>query len=109
MNKLTQFFSNLKTWLVILGTGTIAVLAYVLNLKNKELEANKSKIDLLQDQKEADALESQINQRLAEEQLNEKGRQGLQQSLDLLNQKRDSLKDPRTTDKDKEEYWNGKK
>lgn len=106
LDKVKSFFSSGWEWVVLAIGGTIAVLLYLLNLKNKELEAAQAKIALAQTQKDADLIEVDIKQRLATEQLADKDRAALQQSLDLLQQKRQSLTDTRTTDQDKADYWN---
>ncbi len=107
MDKIKAFFSGIWFYLVLIVGGAVAVLLYMLNLKNKELEAAQAKIALAQTQKDADLIEVDIKQRLANEQLADKDRAALQQSLDLLNQKRQSLSDTRTNDDQaKADYWN---
>ena len=107
MDKIKEFFAGIWFYVILIVGGAIAILLYMLNLKNKELESAQAKIALAQTQKDADLIESDIKQRLATEQLADKDRAALQQSLDLLNQKRQSLTDTRTnSDQDKADHWN---
>lgn len=105
MNKIKDILSNIWAYIVLIGGGAIAILLYILNVRNKELEAAQAKIAVANTQKDAELIEADINQRLANEDLADKDRAALQKSLDLLNQKRQTLSDPRTTDQAKEDYW----
>ena len=109
MDKIKEGLASLWAY-IVLGLGAIlAIVLYILNLKNKELEAAKAKIALVQTQKQADAIETEIKQQMAEKDLNQKQMDGLQQSLDLLEQKRQTLKqEGDLTDKQVEDFWNKK-
>jgi hypothetical protein len=109
MNKIKLFLKNIWTYLILSGTVIIGILLWLLNIKNKELEAAKAQIQLVQTQKDADLIETDINKRLAEEQLSNTQRAGLQQSLKLLEEKRNTLTDPRTTNQAKADYWDNQK
>jgi len=109
LDKVKNFFTQFWGYLVLILGGAVAILLYALNVKNKELEAAQTRIALAGTQKDADLIEADIKQRLANEQLAEKDRAALQQSLDLLEKKRQTLTDPRTTDTDKADYWNNQK
>ena len=107
LDNIKTFFEGIWFYIVFVVGAVIAILLYALNLKNKELESAQAKIALVQTQKDADLIESDVKQRLANEQLADKDRAALQQSLDLLNQKRQSLTDTRTnSDQDKADHWN---
>lgn len=107
--QIKAFFVKFWEYLAFALAAAVAILLYALNLRNKELEAAQDRIALAKTQKDADLIEADLKQRLAQEDLAQKDRDALQQSLDLLNQKRQSLSDPRTTDDQKADYWNNQK
>ena len=109
MEKIKQAFSSVWGYVVLIGGGAIALLLYFLNLKNKELDAAKAKIALVNTQKEADAIEASIKQDMAQKELNKKDLEGLQKALDILEEKRQSIpKEGTLTDSQVEDYWNKK-
>jgi hypothetical protein len=109
MEKIKQGLSSIWGYIVLVVGASIAILLYVLNLKNKELDAAKAKIALVNTQKEADALEASIKQDMAQRDLNQKDLQSLQKALDILEEKRQSiLKEGNLTDSQVEDYWNKK-
>ena len=109
MEKIKQSFSSVWGYVVLIGGGAIALLLYFLNLKNKELDAAKAKIALVNTQKEADAIEASIKQDMAQKELNKKDLEGLQKALDILEEKRQSIpKEGNLTDSQVEDYWNKK-
>ena len=109
MNKIKEGLASLWGYLVLIGGAVVAILLYVLNLKNKELDAAKAKIALANTQKEADAIEAEIRQKMAEKELTKRDQEALQKSLDLLAEKRQNLKEEgNLTDSQVEDYWNKK-
>lgn len=107
--KIKEFFTSLKGYIWVIGGAVIGVLAYLLNRKNEELEANKAKIALIKTQKEADAIESEIKSKLADKALTEKEIQTVNDSLKLVEEKRTTLtKEGAFTDSQIEDYWNKK-
>ena len=101
--------SGIWQYLVLILGAILGIVLYVLNLKNKELDAAKAKIALANTQKEADALESEIKTKITEQDLNKKELEGLQKALDLLDKKRESIKDEGNIKDEKvEDYWNKK-
>lgn len=109
MNKLKEGLASVWGYIVLIGGAVVGILLYVLNLRNKELEAAKAKIALAKTQKEADALESEIQAKLKEKELNKKEVEGLNKALDLIAEKRQSLKkEGDLTDSQVEDYWNKK-
>lgn len=106
MNKIKEFFANIWGYIVLIGGGIIAILLYMLNLKNKKLEAAKAEIALATTQKDADVIEAQIKEKMAQRADNKKEMAVLEKSLDLLEQRRQNLKDERKNDQEKEDYWN---
>lgn len=109
MNKIKEGLSSIWGYIVLIGGGAVAVLLYFLNLKNKELDAAKAKIALVNTQKEADAIEASIKQDMAQRDLNKKDLDGLTKALDILEQKRQSIpNEGNLTDSQVEDYWNKK-
>ncbi len=109
MNKLKEGLASVWGYIVLIGGAVVGILLYVLNLRNKELEAAKAKIALAKTQKEADALESEIQAKLKEKELNKKEVEGLNKALDLIAEKRQNLKNEGDlTDSQVEDYWNKK-
>ena len=107
--KIKTFFSNIWLKLTVFLGLVVAVLLWVLNIRDKELAAAREKINLLQTQKEADLLETDINSKLNEIKMDQVTRKGYQKVLEHLQKKRESLRDRRTTDQAKADYWNNKK
>jgi len=109
MSKIKMVLSGIWQYLVLILGAILGIVLYVLNLKNKELDAAKAKIALANTQKEADALESEIKTKITEQDLNKKELEGLQKALDLLDKKRESIKDEGNIKDEKvEDYWNKK-
>lgn len=110
MNKLKEGLASVWGYIVLIGGAAIGILLYVLNLKSKQLDAAKAKIALANTQKEADAIEAEINKRLAEKELTKREQEDLNKALDLLAEKRQSIKqEGNLTDSQVEDYWSGKK
>ena len=110
MNKLKEGLASVWGYIVLIGGAAIGILLYVLNLKSKQLDAAKAKIALANTQKEADAIEAEINKRLAEKELTKREQEDLNKALDLLAKKRQSIKqEGNFTDSQVEDYWSGKK
>lgn len=105
MNKIKEFLRDIWGWVILVGGIVIAVLTFFVNKKNEEIEALKTKISIAKTQKDADLLEVQIKEKLNRLVDSDKEKQELQKTLDLLEQKRHSLKDDRT-EQEKLEYWN---
>lgn len=109
MNKLKEGLASVWGYIVLIGGAAIGILLYVLNLKSKQLDAAKAKIALANTQKEADAIEAEINKKLAEKELTKREQEDLNKALDLLAEKRQSIKqEGNLTDSQVEDYWNKK-
>lgn len=109
MNKIKQSLANVWGYIVLIGAAAVGILLYALNLKSKELDAARAKIDLAKTQKEADAIEAEIRQKMSEKELTKQESADLQKSLDLLSQKRQSLKEEgNLSDSQVENYWDKK-
>lgn len=110
MNKLKEGLASVWGYIVLICGAAIGILLYILNLKSKQLDAAKAKIALANTQKEADAIEAEINKRLAEKELTKREQEDLNKALDLLAEKRQSIKqEGNLTDSQVEDYWSGKK
>jgi hypothetical protein len=109
MNKLKEGLASVWGYITLIVGAAIGALFYILNLKSKELGAAKAKIALANTQKEADVIEAEINQKLAEKELTKREQEDLNKALDLLTEKRQNLKqEGNFTDSQVEDYWNKK-
>jgi len=109
MDKIKEGLASVWGYVVLIGGAVLGIVLYILNLKSKELEAAKAKIALATTQKQADALESEIKQKMAEKEVTKKESADLQKALDLLAQKRQDIKqEGNLTDSQAEDYWNKK-
>ena len=110
LQKIKNFFTGLSGIIVVILTGAIAVLAYVLSNKRKETNALKAKIDLVETQKQADILEVEIKQRMANKEALAQEVVELNKGLEVLDQKRKTLADGEAnkTDKEVEDFWSKK-
>ncbi len=109
MTKLKEALAGIWYYIVLIVGGAVAILLYVLNLKNKELDAAKAKISLATTQKQADALEAEIKMKQQSQDLNKKELAALDKALDLLTEKRKNIKsEGDLKDSQVEDYWNKK-
>jgi len=86
----------------------IGLLLYFLQLKNKQVNALKARIDLLATEKEADLLEVEIKKSLENKNLLAKEIQELNKSLEIVAAKREQIKaDAKNLNPNQiEDYWN---
>ena len=91
MKKLKEALAGVWYYIVLILGAILGIVLYVLNLKNKELDAAKAKINLASTQKEADAIEAEINKKKDQQDLNNKQLASLDKALDLLAEKRKSI------------------
>lgn len=109
MKKLKEAIAGIWYYIVLVLGAIIGVILYILNLKNKELDAAKAKIALVDTQKQADAIESEIKGKMEQQNLNKKEMAGLEKALDLLTEKRKNIKkEGNLNDEAVEDYWNKK-
>ena len=85
-------------------TVVVGALLYYISLKNKEIAGLKAASDLVSTQKQADQLQSQINQKLQQNGLLQQQINGYNQVLKQLEEKRKNL--PEGDAKDVVNYWN---
>ncbi len=105
--KIKEFFSSLYGIIMLVLTGGIAILIYVLSNRRKEVNALKGQIDLVKTQKEADLIEAQIKERMDRKEVLAKEVLELQNGLLDLEAKR---KEIASTEKNKnpddiEDFW----
>jgi hypothetical protein len=105
MDKIKEFFKNIYGYAIVVFGIIIAILAWFINTKNKEIEAMEAKIALAKTQKEADLIEVEIKERMDKLEDSNKEKLELQKTLDILEQKRQNLKDDRT-EQEKSDTWN---
>lgn len=107
MEKIKSFFSSVVGIIVVILTGAVAILAYILSNKRKEVNALKAQADLASTQKEADLVEVQIKERMQSKDALTKEVTELQKGLDTLEEKRKQIAE---TEKNKnpdqvEDFW----
>ena len=110
MEKIKNFFTGLGGIIVVVLGGAVAVLAYLLSNKRKETNALKAKIDLVETQKQADILEVEIKQRMANKEALAHEIVQLNEGLGKLDEKRKTLATDgaKKTDKEIEDFWSKK-
>lgn len=107
MEKIKSFFSSIIGIVMLVLSGAVAVLAYVLSNKRKEVNALKAKIDLAETQKEADLIEVEIKQRMANKDSLTHEVKDLQKGLDALEEKRKQIAsdEKNKSSNDVEDFW----
>lgn len=95
-------------WIVAIVGGIIGFLLYYLSLKNKEINKLKSKVDLVDTQKQADLLELDIKEAQNAKKRLQKENQEFEKIYQSLDDKRNQIQKDLTsmTDKEIEDYWN---
>lgn len=108
--KIKNFFTGLGGVIVVVLTGAVAILAYMLSNKRKETNALKAKVDLVETQKQADILEVEIKQRMNNKDALSHEVADLKTALTDLQVKRDNLStgEDNKTDKEVEDFWSKK-
>lgn len=102
-----NFFSAIGGYIVLALGAIVGILVYAFIRKNEQLQSAQAKLALANTQKEVDLIEVEIKQKMAQRDVTKKELQGLQQSLDLIAEKRKNLSDTKT-DSQIEDYWNKK-
>lgn len=107
MEKIKSFFSSIIGVIMLVLTGAVAILAYVLSNKRKEVNALKAKIDLAETQKEADLIEVEIKQRMTNKDNLSQEVKELQKGLDALEEKRKQIasEEKNKNSNDVEDFW----
>lgn len=107
IQKIKNFFSGLTGIIMLLLTGTVGVLAYILSNKRKQINALSAKIDLVETQKQADLIEVEIKERMANKDALSHEIKDLKTALDDLDAKREQLaaKEQNKTDLEIEDFW----
>ena len=99
---------NLWAWIVSTVGGVIGILVYFITLKNKEINKLKAKTELVNTEKEADLLETEIKEARVEKQRLSKEDVEIDKVLDALDERRKQISaDVKVmTDEEIEKYWN---
>lgn len=110
IEKIKNFFTGLGGLIIVVLSGAVAVLVYLLSNKRKETNALKAKIDLVETQKQADLIEVEIKDRMANKDALAHEIVQLNNHLESLDQKRKVIAENETnkSDKDVEDFWNKK-
>jgi len=110
VDKIKQFFSSAWANIVWILGGIIAILLYIMNLKDKKNNELQAKIDLAGTQKEADLIEVDIKNRLQQADLSQKEINNLNDNLAQLEEKRKQIENNNksVSSKDAEDYWDNK-
>lgn len=102
-----SFFSAIGGYIVLALGAVVGVLLYAFIRKSEQLQSAQAKLALANTQKEVDLIEVEIKQKMADRATTAKELKDLQQSLDLIAEKRKNLTDTKT-DVEIEDYWNKK-
>ena len=102
-----NFFSAIGGYIILALGAVVGILLYAFIRKNEQLQSAQAKLALANTQKEVDLIEVEIKQKMADRATTAKELQGLQQSLDLIAEKRKNLTDNKS-ESEIEEYWNKK-
>ena len=102
-----NFFSAIGGYIVLALGAVIGILVYAFVRKNEQLQSAQAKLALANTQKEVDLIEVEIKQKMANREATAKELASLQQSLDLVAEKRKNLTDTKS-ESEVEDYWNKK-
>lgn len=106
MNAIKQWFSDMWARVLVLGVALVAILAWVIDLMSKKNNALQAQVQDLKDQKQADVLESQINEKLSDANLKQKEVDNNQAALAQLEEKRKGLPQQQNLSAQQvEQYW----
>lgn len=107
LQKVKDFFNTISGTVIAVLTLIIGILIYFLSARKKEVNSLKAQIALVETQKQADLLETEIKQRMhSKECLAEEVKQ-LEIGLQMLEEKRKQLANASTNKDpiDVEEFW----
>lgn len=102
-----SFFSAIGGYIVLALTAVVGILVYAFIRKSEQLNSAKAKLELASTQKEVDLIEAEIKQKQQDRSQTKQELDALNKALDLVAEKRKSIKDT-ATDQEVEEYWNKK-
>lgn len=108
MQKVKDFFTGIYGKVVLVLGAVVGFLLYYLTLKNKEVNAAKARIALLDTEKQADILETEINGMKEGRKVTKKEIAEIDKVLVELHNKREFLRESakKLNDRDIEEFWN---
>lgn len=104
MNKIKAFW----VWLVAIVGAVIGFLIYYLTLKNKEVNALKARVSLVETEKEADAVEADIKELKNSKKRLKKEEVEIDKVIEEVKEKRKQIKQEveQMTPKELADYWN---
>lgn len=99
-----NFFSAIGGYILLALGAIVGVLIYTLSRRSEQLASAKAKLDLADTHKEVDLIEAEIKQKQQQRDLGKVEQKALDQALDLLAKKRQSITEAKT-DQEIEQYW----
>ena len=111
MNKIKEGLSTIWGYIVLAGAAAIGILLYIVQAKQKKINALNAKTELADTQKKADLVEIEIKEHLANNATLDKEVKELNKSLDALEEKRKQIasEEKKKTSEEIEDFWNKKK
>lgn len=91
MEKIKSFFTSAVGIILTILTGAVAILAYILSNRRKEVNALQAQIALAKTQKEVDLIEVQIKERMDNKEVLAKEVTELQNGLNAIEEKRKQI------------------
>jgi hypothetical protein len=110
MDKIKESLSAIWGWIVVVVGAAIGIMLYIIQAKQKKIDALNAKVELADTQKKADLIEVEIKQHLDNADLLDKEAKELNKSLDNLEQKRKEIaaSEKNKTSDEVESFWNKK-
>jgi septal ring factor EnvC (AmiA/AmiB activator) len=110
MDKIKETLSAIWGWIALVAAAAVGIMLYIIQAKQKKINALNAKVELADTQKKADLVEVEIKEHLANNATLDKEVTELNKSLSALEQKR---KDIAASEKNKtpdqvEDFWNKK-
>ena len=104
-NNLTNFAHSISCNLVLILGTIVATLVFFLKMKNNEINDLKAQVSIINDQKQADILETTVKQKLQDNSLLQKQIDGYNEVLQQLEEKRKTLPEG-DKNSDDSSFWN---
>jgi septal ring factor EnvC (AmiA/AmiB activator) len=110
MNKSKEILKSIWGWIVVIAGAAIGIMLYIIQAKQRKINALNAKVELADTQKKADLVEVEIKEHLNNNATLDKEVKELNNSLAALDQKRKDIaaqEKNKTTD-EVEDFWNKK-
>jgi hypothetical protein len=105
MDKIKAFFSSLISNIGYVMGAVLAILLYIIGIKNKKIDALQAQIAMVKTVEQADAIEANITDQMNNVNIDTKTLEKLQQAVVQLRQKRADLSNGVKTPQEIEDYW----